>query len=479
MKEIFIEKDQLNTRIAIKDNGELTGCYIEEDTGKPQIGEIYLGTVKKILPSINSVFIDIGFETEVFMFYNQKEKSNIIKKGENILVEVIKDSVGNKSAKVSNKISIPGKYLVLSPGYSEIKFSKRITNEETKKRLLSYIEIEEDIEITIRTEAEGANKDEIQSEYEKLKDILFDLDNKLKYSKNLGRLYSDNNILNKIINNKVDLNTKIYTDSKILYKELEDKISDPKSLIYYDEVRNMYDSFSIDKEILKLRHKKVVLKCGGNIIIEKTEAMYVIDVNSANNVKGRDYSRTILETNIEAASEIGKQIILRNLSGIIVIDFIDMKDDSHKQRVYSVLLEAMKDDRGNIRILPFTELNLIQITRKRMGKSIYDYLEEECNKCRGKGYILRLSYIKNLLRNEIIKCKADNSITDFYIELDNVYRDEIEGDKLFFLKSIEALDSNIYIRYVDNIDGYKIEPLIFQKQKDELTHLKIQAYEKY
>ena len=246
----------------------------------------------------------------------------------------------------------------------------------------------------------------------------------------------------------------------------------------YNGYRNLFDFYGIEKELIKLRHNKVNLHCGGYIIIDKTEAMYVIDVNSGKNIKERNFNKTILETNLEAAKEIGKQIRLRNLSGIIVIDFIDIRDRSQRELVMSELYKSLKEDKGNVKIFPFTELDLVQIARRRQGKSIYEYMEEECSRCKGRGIILKLSYIEGLLKNEIIRMKVENSIDSFKIEIDSVYRDRIKEDIFTFLKEIDGLDKEIYLDYVDGIEGYKIEPLLFQAQKENLKKLKVTEIEK-
>jgi len=155
-----------------------------------------------------------------------------------------------------------------------------------------------------------------------------------------------------------------------------------------------------------------------------------------------------------------------------------MRDKSQKKIVMDALRESLKLDKGNVKIFPFTELDLVQIARKRQGKSIYEYMEEECSLCKGRGIILKLSYIEGLIKNEIIRVQEENSINCFYIEIDSVYKDKIKEDIFDFIKQIEALDKEIYLNYVDGIEGYKFEPLIFQGQKDNLKDYKVTSIEK-
>ncbi|MDZ4965072.1 ribonuclease, partial [Clostridium perfringens] len=159
--------------------------------------------------------------------------------------------------------------------------------------------------------------------------------------------------------------------------------------------------------------------------------------------------------------------------------FIDMRDFSQKALVMDALKESLKKDKGNIKIFPFTELDIVQIARKRRGKSIYEYLEEGCKRCNKEGYVLKLSYIEKLIRNEIIKCEEENSINSFYIELDRNYEEIVRGDIFSFLTNTNSLNKEIYMNFIDGIEGYKIEPLIFNSQKENIKDFKVNGYEKY
>ena len=481
MREIFIERDELLLRIAIKENGKLVECFFEEVSQDPKIGEIYKGRVKNIVPAINSIFVDIGLEKEAYMYYSNELKDTGIKKGDDILVEVIKEPLNNKGAKVSKNISIPGRFMVLTLGESGISFSRRINSQEEKDRISEIINDIDGYGITIRTEAVHAGDEDLLEEKLRLLSEFDVLIKKLNYSLNLGKVYGENIILNKVIMDNLGAECKIITNDEEDLKEISSIIKSNKDIIIekYNENISLFNYYGIEKEILKLRHKKVALNCGGNIVIDKTEAMYVIDVNSSKNIKGRSFDKTILETNLEAAKEIGRQIRLRNLAGIIVIDFIDMRDFSQKALVMEALRDSLKEDKGNVKVFSFTELDLVQIARKRRGKSIYEYLEEGCKRCNKEGFVLKLSYIEKLIRNEVIKAEEENSIKSFYIELDRNYEDIVRGDEFSFLSNINSLDNEIYLNFVDGIEGYKIEPLIFNSQKENVKNYLVKAYEKY
>lgn len=479
MREIFIEKRENLTRIAVKENDELMECLVEEDSIEPQIGEVYKGRVKNIIPGINSVFLDIGLEKEAYMYYSEELKKIGIKKGQEILVEVLKEPLGNKGAKVSNKITILGKLMVLTLGDEGISISKRISDIDQKRRLTTLVTPIRGIGIVFRTEAETATDEDISEELNYLLSKKDEMERKLKYSKNIGKIKS-NSLVTRFFEEIDSRKTRIVVDNYELLEYIKGLVNSKKDIEIklYDNKRTLFDYSGIEKEIIKLRHKKVNTPCGGYIVIDKTEAMYVIDVNSGKNTKGRDFNKTIMQTNLEAAKEIGRQIRLRNLSGIIVVDFIDMRDEKQKVPVIKELKKALEADKGNVKIFPFTELDLIQISRKRRGKSIYEYLEEPCKKCKSNGFLLKLSYIENLIRNEIIKCYNENSISDFYIEVDKNYEEDIKVDLLKFLKNIDALDKEIYLKFVNDIEGYRVKPLIFANQKENCQMYKIKTAEK-
>lgn len=481
MKEIFIERREKLLRIAVKSNNELIESIVEEKKNEPIIGEIYKGRVKNILPAINSIFVDLGLDKEGYMYYSDELKTKGIKKGEEILVEVIKEPLNDKGAKLTSKVSIPGKYIVLNCYEKGIEFSKRIEDQEKKNEILNNIKPLENVSITVRTEGANVSIGVLKNEIIKLYDEFENIDKKMKHSLGLKKLYGEDLTLSKLLMNSFgDEVVKIYVDNDIDFEKILNFVKGEENLKVekYEGYRNLFDYYGLEKELLKLRHNKVNLPCGGYIVIDRTEAMYVIDVNSGKNVKERNFNKTILETNLEAAKEIGKQIRLRNLSGIIVIDFIDMRDKSQKDIVMDTLKESLKLDKGNVKIFPFTQLDLVQIARKRQGKSIYEYMEEECTLCKGKGIILKLSYIESLIKNEIVRMQEENSISCFHIEVDSVYKDKIKENIFDFIREIDALDKEVYLNYVDNIEGYKIEPLIFQGQKDNLKDYKVTVIEK-
>ncbi|WP_297634054.1 ribonuclease E/G [uncultured Clostridium sp.] len=480
MREICIERSEKFLRVAVRDNGILEECFIEEKTEEPTVGEIYKAKIKNIVPGINSIFLDMGLSKEGYMYYSDELKKLNVKKGDELLVEVLKEPLGDKGAKVTHKVSIPGKYIVLSKGNDGIVFSKRINDDVKKQLILAELKKIDGVTLTIRTEGAKAPLEALENESNRLKDIYDELLRKLNYSNTCERVFGKKAALSKvIIDNITKEDLKIYVNNEN-DEEFIKKFLDKENVIIerYEGLRTLFDYLDIEKEILKLRHNKIALPCGGNIVIERTEAMYVIDINSGKNIKEKNLQKTVLETNVEAAREIGKQIMLRNLSGIIVIDFIDLRDKNDRFTVMRELKKSLSKDGGNSKIFPFTELDLIQISRRRRGKSIYDSIEEKCTLCQGTGNVLRLAYVETLIKNEILKSLEENTIKSFYIELDSTYKERVSGDIITFLKNIDGIDKEIYLNYVDGISGYKVEPIIFLNQRENLKNYLIKAVEK-
>lgn len=478
LKEIFVERNGSTLRIAIKKNNKLKECYIEEDSKEPFPGEIYKGVVKNIIPGIKCAFIDIGHKENCYMYIDRKFKNTGIKKGDEILVEVVKEAIGKKGPKVTTAVSIPGRYCVLNTLDNDVTFSKKITDEDLIAYIKNGLDKPKDIGLMIRTNAAKVTVDMINKEVAYLYKVFQDIDRKVKYSLKPGLLYKAGGILGRILRDKLDEETtKVYANNAEDYEEIESYIANAKDANVFLELHNeeigLFQYYGIENEILKLRNNKVQLNCGGYIIIEKTEAMYTIDVNSGKNIKGESMRKTAFITNIQAAEEIANQIRLRNLSGIILVDFIDMKDEDDKGKVLNKLKDGFIEDKIKTVIYPFTELNLVQIARKRVGKLIEEYMDEPCSCCKGRGKRLKLSYINLLIKNEIERIKESNNIKHIYIELNTVYEKHVKDDIISFIKEIEALDLAVYLNFFNGEEYYKVEPLLFSNQLENLKMYKI------
>ncbi|MHB1662064.1 MAG: Rne/Rng family ribonuclease [bacterium] len=444
--ELIINKDDFETRVALMEDGKLAEIFIERDEVAPKHGNIYKGKVMQVLPGIQASFIDIGWEKSAFLyagdFYEidaldydffepgaeetsigensenetdgtgktggkrkktkKKRKGlpnidQLIKKNQEILVQIAKEPVKTKGARVTSHISLPGRFLVYMPTSSSIGISRKIRSDAEKKRLKNIVlkYRSEGTGFIIRTAAENASEIDIERDIKFLTSLWNNIYNEQLKAKAPKLIFRDIGVslraLRDFLNKKVD---KIIVDEKEEYKKIVDflSIQSPEYIniveLYGDKTGvSIFNRFNIEKEISKSLNKKVWLKSGGYIVIDHAEALTAIDVNTGKFVGKRNFEDTILKTNLEAAKEIAFQLRLRNIGGIIVIDFIDMAKEDHKEKVYRTLEESLKNDRVKTTINRITELGLVEMTRKRTGNSLVSTFLEQCPMCEGSGMI--------------------------------------------------------------------------------------------
>ena len=477
LKEIFIERQNGILRIALKENSRLKECYIEDENEEAYFGQIYKGVVKNIIPAIKCAFVDIGYKKNGYMYMDSKFKNTKIKKGDELVVQVVKEDIGSKGPKVTNAISLPGRYCVIQTLSSELSFSKKIEDEEYKTEISRNIKKPKDVGVMIRTNAVNVTLDIINVEINQLYNIYKDLEKKAGFAVKPGLISGDGGILDKVLRDKVGKDTsKIFVDNEIDYEYINkfarSNIDINAEILLYNDERTIFDYYGIEKEIMNLRNNKVYLECGGFLVINKTEAMYVIDVNSGKNIKASSLEKTAFNTNIQAAEEIVRQIRLRNLTGIIVVDFIDMEKSSYKEEILCELRKGFEEDKSKTTVFDFTELNLVQIARRRVGKPLSDYILENCNECRGRGNRVKLSYLSLLIRNEIIRLDSSRDIKHIHIKINGAYENDIKADIPAFVKDIGGLDKTVYISYPRG-DIFKVEPLIFSNQIESLEQFRV------
>lgn len=478
MKEYYIERRDKLLRIAGMKDGKLQELYFEEQNNEPQPGEIYKGIVKNIVPAIKCAFVDIGFEKHCFMYLDKKFNNLNLKKNDEIIVEVLKEASESKGPKVTNAFTIPGRYAVLETINKVLSFSKKINSSEFKLQAESILKLREEAGILIRTNAEKVDYEIIQNEIDHLYSIYEGLLKENGYSIKPKLLYRGEGILDKVLRDSLDEDTsKVIVDSKKDYEFIDNFLKHNKylkvNLIKHEENKTLFSFYGLEKDILILKNNKLNLESGGTIVIDKTEGMYVIDVNSARSIKERNLTATAYSTNLEAAKLIPKQIKLRNLGGIIVIDFIDMDDLHKKNEILESLKEGFKDDKIKTIVYPFTELNLVHIARNRKGKPIVNYLEESCCICKGSGRKTNFEYLKLLIHNELENVKNELNIRDIYIEMDTYYRGAVMRDKYKFIEDIGAVENRIYLKFLEEFKNFKVEPLIFPNIIEKMQNLKI------
>lgn len=394
MQEILISKKENKKIIALLEDGKLEEVYEEKEDSKRLEGNIYLGKVKDILQGMQAAFVDIGEEKNAFIHIkdvlakvskvtgNKNEdldKYNIkdyIKKDTSILVQVKKDATNLKGAKISTDLHIPGRFVVVMPKDNFITVSQKIEDESEKERLINIAKetIKNDVGLIIRTAAEGKDeniiKKDIEQTIKKWNDIKKESEN-LKENEIPKVLYKNDSIIEKILLDTVDTgiqrvivdDAQMLEDIKRILKNIDESNNVNVELKQTDNLLDMYDT---DDQIEKLSARKIWLKCGGFITIDKTEALTAIDVNSGKFTGRKNLEETVLKVNEEASCEIARQLRLRDIGGIIIIDYIDMQEAKSREQVLKILKQALKKDRSKTQVIEFTKLNLLEMTRKHM-----------------------------------------------------------------------------------------------------------------
>lgn len=408
--EILINAGLYETRVALLENSILQEVYIERKSSKGIVGNIYKGHVERVLPGMDAAFINIGLEKNAFLHVKNivgavsegEDKTSIldhVHQGQNILVQVIKDPMGNKGARLSTEISIPSRYVVFLPNSKDIGISTRIEDEALRHHLKDCIaKFSSGLSggYIVRTAIENTDDWAMHGDIQYLQKIWAQIQDKGKAAKAATLLYQGLSLPLRVLRDCVDKTvTSIRVDNATLANEMEQFVSDffPENqglVKYYESTRPIFDLCSTDDEIEKALKRTVKLKSGGHIVIDQTEAMTTIDVNTGKFVGSRNHEETIFKTNLEATRAIARQLRLRNLGGIIIIDFIDMQDDYHKNAVVNSLREAMDSGYSRYTIESFSALGLLTMTRKRVRESLGHILCEPCPACSGRGYIKTL-----------------------------------------------------------------------------------------
>mgnify|MGYP002533113266 FL=1 len=389
MLEILISREKEERKIALLENGKLLEYYVDEENSIRKEGNIYIGIVKDIVKGMQSAFVDIGTEKNSFIHLKDildkidesKENinpkidiSDIIKTGQKLLVQVKKDSNLQKGARVSTHINLPSKYIALMPNTDIVTISQKITDSKEKERLVKLVKenLSKGNGAIIRTSAIGKEKEiiedikNIEAKWEKI-EISFknDKGNKPKL------IAKSENIVEKMLIDlpensiqKITINNKKDYEKMLEFKEKKSYLKSTEIELIEDQ--DILDKYDVEKEIAKLENRKIWLKCGGFITIDKTEALTAIDVNTGKYTGTKNVEQTIYKVNEEATIEIAKQLRLRDIGGIIIIDYIDMKDEKNKEKIETLLKERLKKDRTKTQVEGFTKLDLMEMTRKHI-----------------------------------------------------------------------------------------------------------------
>lgn len=396
MNRILVDETSYGTRIGVVENGTLVELIYEKKNSLPIVGNVYAGKIMNVLPGMQACFVDIGREKNAFLYYgdDKDNNGNIVKPkmGSDVIVQVEKAEMGAKGAVLTKRISFAGKFLVVIPGDDKIGISKKITDSVERKRIKDIIEqlLPENYGIIVRTEGKDKSYEIYEKEIKRLVEKSEGVLSKAEYAKAPSLLYTEINGVEKVLrdlyNDSIDeivVNSSI--DYETLVKLCEEKDISPKKIVMYESDVPMFENYYVASQAKAAFSKHVWLKSGGFIIIEQTEACVVIDVNTGKYTGKADLQKTILKTNLEAADEIARQLRLRNLNGMIIVDFIDMKTEENRKILQKHLEEAVAKDRLQTIVVGMTELGLMQITRKKKRQSIQQLMTRSCHCCGGSG----------------------------------------------------------------------------------------------
>ncbi|MBA4381430.1 MAG: ribonuclease G [Sideroxydans sp.] len=435
-EEILINVTPQETRVAVMQQGVVQELHIERGSQRGLVSNVYVGKVKRVLPGMQSAFIDIGLERSAFLHVADiwenringdaaKPIEKVLFEGQSVLVQVIKDPIGTKGARLSTQLSFAGRLLVFLPQESHIGVSQRIESEEEREALRTKLAqvLPPDYKggYIIRTMAEGASDEELRADIAYLNKLWSNLQDQ---SLRLGApslLYKELDISLRVLRDFVnDGVTRILVDSRETHNRMKafatDYISAAVSMVdHYIGSRPLFDLYGIEEEIEHALSKRVDLKSGGYLIIDQTEALTTIDVNTGGFVGGRNFDDTIYKTNLEAAQVIARQLRLRNLGGIIICDFIDMDTVEHRDAVLEEFKKVLAHDRTRISVNGFSALGLVEMTRKRTRESLAHVLCEQCPTCQGRGQVKTAQSVCYQILREIVREARQFNAREFRI----------------------------------------------------------------
>ncbi|MBA3987628.1 ribonuclease G [Aliidiomarina maris] len=482
--EILINVTPSETRVALVENGILQEIHIEREARRGLVGNVYMGKVARVLPGMQAAFVDIGLDKAAFLHASDiithidqveeldreqlpaRDISSLVRQGQYIMVQVVKDPLGTKGARLTTDITIPSRYLVLTPRSNHVGVSQRIDDEKERERLKTQLRevVDDQLGFIVRTAAEGVGNDELQQDARFLRRLWDKIrERKKRYSKG-GVLYQDLNlgarVLRDFVGGEIE---RIRVDSRLSYEQLQEFLQEfipelEPALEYYEGERPIFDIFDIENEIQRALDRKVNLKSGGSLIIDQTEAMTTIDINTGAFVGHRNLAETIFNTNTEATQAIARQLRLRNLGGIIIIDFIDMQNEDHKRRVLHSLEQALSKDRAKTTINGFTSLGLVEMTRKRTRESLEHVLSSECPVCQGRGSMKTVDTVCYEIMREIVRVNRAYDADQFVVYASASVAEGLLNEESHALAELEV--------FVGKQVKVQVEPLYHQEQFD-------------
>lgn len=471
LKEILITVDDDETRVAILEDRRLVEIYAERTSAFSSVGNIYLGKVKDILPGMEAAFVEIGLPKNGFLYVDEAmfpkdapdssslKIQDVLKKGQDILVQVIKDPMGTKGARVTTQLSLAGKYIVLMVLGGGVGVSRKLLDEE-KARLKEIAQKikPNDMGIIVRTDAEDATLAELKNDLNYLKSTWKEIKSRASKAKAPKLVHFEEELSLKIVRDVFSSDFKgLIVDCPIKFKKIVSylKKANPElvgAVSLYQESTPLFDKYNITPQIEDSLQRKVWLRSGGHLSIDKAEALTAIDVNTGKYIGKTSLEETIIKTNLEAAAEVVRQIRLRDIGGIIVIDFIDMAEAKNRKKVTKALNEAMAKDRTKSKVVEISKLGLIEMTRKNVSEGLKGIMFEDCPCCSGGGKVKSKETILIELKRSLYEVCAANAEKAFIFKLDPIFANYLTEDNGARLKWLRKRTGKIiYITQSETI----------------------------
>ncbi|KPK54392.1 MAG: ribonuclease G [Thiotrichales bacterium SG8_50] len=478
--EILINLTPQETRVAVLQQGVVQELHVERESSRGLVGNIYLGQVSRVLPGMQSAFVQIGLDRAAFLhvadLWGHRQNADDVKpiekalhEGQKLLVQVIKDPIGTKGARLSTQISIAGRLLVYLPQESHIGISQRIGDEternSLREKLLDLLKDSEDRGYIIRTMAETASDDELAADIEYLRKLWGSIQEEASSAKAPALLYQDLNLSLRVLRDFVnDEFERILVDSRENYQKMKAFASNylqrfADRLHHYASDRPLFELYGVEEEIERALARRVSLKSGGYLIMDQTEALTTVDVNTGGFVGGRNFDDTIFKTNLEAAQVIARQLRLRNLGGIIIVDFIDMDNEIHREAVLAEFKKALALDRTRVSVSGFSQLGLVEMTRKRTRESLAHILCEPCPICHGRGEVKTPQTVCYQILRELLRESRQFAAQEFRIlasqKVIDMFLDE-ESQSLAMLEEFIGKPISLQVESVYTQEQYDI-----------------------
>lgn len=481
-EEILINVTPQETRVAVVENGVLQEVYIERSRSRGIVGNVYKGRVVRILPGMQAAFVDIGLERTAFLHASDIRAVSaaengavvppiheLIQDGQEILVQVVKDPLGTKGARLTMQITLPARYLVYLPYSKHIGISQKIADEATRERLRALVkcalgEKEQEGGYILRTLAESATADEIETDIRYLQRAWKVCQERIQTASVQSLIHEDLPLALRAMRDLVRANVeKIRIDSREIFTKAREfgmefipEVAD--RIEHYPGERPIFDLYSVEDEIQKALERKVMLKSGGYLVLDQTEAMTTIDVNTGAYVGRHNLEETLFKTNLEATQAIARQLRLRNLGGMIIVDFIDMTEAEHKRQVLRALERALARDRTKVYVTEMSPLGLVELTRKRTRESLEHVLCQPCPVCQGRGTVKTPQTVCYEIFREILREARQYGADEYLVLASQTVIDLLLDEEAGSLVRLQE--------FIGKPIQLKVEPLYAQEQYD-------------